>query len=224
MRRRSLQRQGEGVPGRRRGANVDARSASTERGSQDPPVPQPRDPKPAGEMRDLPFPRAGRRLQPRLLHVYIATAPRSDAAPSLVLTDESSRLLHRIPLDRLPVSAAGRPRTASPADRLTPDSPATMKSQPARLLLTFRAVVYALWSGRRLGYRRIAVHTDDPAAVVQLNGECAVDPDAVGLYLEARALMHLYRRATIDMGELLLSVFDPGAPACATPASSGSSR
>ncbi len=191
---------------------MDARSASTGRGSQDPPVAQARDPKPAGQARCLPFPRAGRQLYPRLLHVYIATAPRSNAAPSLTLTDESGRLLDRIPLDRLPPHAAGRPRTTS----------------PTRLLLTFRAVVYALWNGRRLGYRRIAVHSDDPAAVVQINGECPVDPDAVGLYLEARALTHLYRRATIDMGELMMSVFEPSeaepATPGATPASFGSSR
>lgn len=157
-------------------------------------------------MRGLRFPRAGRQLYRRLLHVYIATAPRSNAAPSLAFADESGRLLDRIPLDRLSRHAAGRPGAAA----------------PARLQLTFRAFVYALWNGRRLGYRRIAVHSDDPAAVVQITGEHPVDPDAVGLYLEARALMHLYQRATIDLGELMLSVLEPCPPAaeCATPASS----
>lgn len=157
-------------------------------------------------MRRLPFPRAGRQLYPRLLHVYIATAPRSNGTPSLAFTDESGRLLDRMPLDRLPRHSTGR----------------TPAAAPARLPLTFRAVVYALWNGRRLGYRRIAVHGDDPAAVAQLTGERPVDPDAVGLYLEARALMHLYKRATIDVGELMLSVPDPWRPAarCATSASS----
>lgn len=60
------------------------------------------------------------------------------------------------------------------------------------------------------------MHSNDPGAVAQINGEGHVDPDAVGLYLEARALMHLYKSATIDFGELLLSVLEP----CATPASS----
>ncbi|HKX19678.1 MAG TPA: hypothetical protein VJT33_16880 [bacterium] len=156
-------------------------------------------------MRGLPFPRAERRLYPRLLHVYIATAPRSSAAPSLAFTDESGRLLDRIPLDRLPRHPAGRRPSAV----------------PARPHLTFRAVVYALWNGRRLGYRRIAVHSDDPAVVVQLTGERPVDPDAVGLYLEARALMHLYKRATFDLGELMLSVLEPWQwPECARSASS----
>ena len=185
---------------------MDARSASTGRGPQDLPVASKSDPTPAGQVRGLPFPRAGRQLYPRLLHVYIATAPRSNAAPSLAFTDESGRLLDRIPVERLPRHSAGIPRPAA----------------PPRLHLTLRAVVYALWNGRRLGYRRIAVHSDDPAAVAQLTGERPVDPDAIGQYLEARALMHLYKRATIDLGELMLSVLEPPQPAaeCATSASS----
>ena len=157
-------------------------------------------------MRGLPFPRAGRQLFPRLLHIYIATTPRSNAAPSLAFTDESGRLLHRLPLDRFPPHPAGRPNSAP----------------PARLQLAFRAAVYALWNGRRLGYRRIAVHCDDPAAVAQITGASPVDPDVIGLYLEARALMHLYKRTTIDLGELMLPVLEPWQPAvkCATSASS----
>jgi len=128
-------------------------------------------------------------LHPRLLHVYIATAPRSNAAPSLVFTDRAARVLDRIPFERVPEgpSAAASSRAA------------------ARSRLTFRAVVYALWNGRRLGYRRIAVHSDDPATVAQLNDERPVDPETVGLYLEARALMHLYKHAQIDVGELVVS-------------------
>jgi hypothetical protein len=198
------------VLGRRRGANVDARSASTGRGSQDSPAAPTSDPRPAAQARDLAFPRAGRRLQPRLLHVYIATAPRPNAAPSLVFVDRDARVLDRIPLERLPHSSAVRAATHESA-----------RSRP-----TFRAVVYALWTARRLGFRRVAVHSDDPGAVAEINGERRIDPEAVGLYLEARALMHLYKSASIDVGELLLSVLEPWAPpsppaaACAMPASS----
>lgn len=187
-RRRQAARDREGgVLGRRRGANVDARSASTGRGSQDPPVAPSSDPTPAGQARRRSFPRAGRRLHPRLLHVYIATAPRANAAPSLVFTDEAARILDRVPCDRISPGPAARPAGRG----------------AGRPWLTLRAVVYALWNGRRLGYRRIAVHTDDPAAIAQLNGERHVDPDVVGLYLEARALMHLYKSARVDVGELM---------------------
>jgi len=184
---------GRGVD-RHRGANVDARSASTGRGSQDPTVAPRTDPRPPGQARYLGFPRAGRSANPRLLHVYIATAPRPNAAPSVVFVDETARVLDRIPLERI-VREAGA----------------------ARSRRTFHGIVYALWNARRLGYRRVAVHSDDPAAVAQLNGERNVEPDAVGSYLEARALMHLYKSARIDVGELVLSVLEPwGHPASLT--------
>ncbi|MHB8731586.1 MAG: reverse transcriptase-like protein [bacterium] len=147
-------------------------------------------------------------MQPRLLHVYIATAPRPNAAPSLVFVDGAARVLDQIPCDRLPPGPAV--------------SPSTQASAHSRL--TFRAAVYALWHARRLGFRRIAVHSDDPAAVAQINGERRVDPDAIGLYLEARALMHLYKSATVDVGECLLLVLERRAPsppaACVMPVSS----
>lgn len=201
---------GRGVD-RHRGANVDARSASTGRGSQDPTAALRSDLRPAGQARPLAFPRAGRRLQPRLLHVYVSTAPRPNAAPSLVFVDQAARVLDRIPLNRIPRHDAGVRTPAAPAS-----TPAAERSR-----LNFRAVVHALWNARRLGYRRVAVHCDDPGAVAQLNGDRRVDTDAVGLYLEARALMHLYKIATIDVGELLLSVLETPTPLaeCATSAS-----
>jgi len=123
--------------------------------------------------------------------------------------DEAARVLERIPFDRVPHGPAVRPSTHA----------------PARSRLTFRALVYALWNARRLGFRRIAVHSDDPGAVAQINGNRRVDPEAVGLYLEARALMHLYKSATIDVGELLPPALEPWAPSpvaagCPTPVSS----
>jgi hypothetical protein len=132
-------------------------------------------------------------LQPRLLHVYIATAPRPNAAPSLVLTDQAARTLDRIPLDRISHKTAGSRFAGRPAETDT-----------ARSGLTFRAVVYALWNARRLGFRRVAVHCDDPDAVAQLNGHRPVDPNVVAEYLQIRALTHLYKNVGIDVGELMV--------------------
>lgn len=116
---------------------------------------------------------------PRLLHIYIATAARrAGAPPSVVFIDETGRVLEHVPLARVARDGSH---------------------------LALRGIVHALWKARRLGYRRIEVHTDDPAAAAQINGERNVDPDAIGLYLEARALLHLYRSARIDVGEFLLS-------------------
>jgi Reverse transcriptase-like len=138
-----------------------------------------------GSARDLAFRRAGRR-SPRLLHIYITTAARRyGAPPSVVFVDDAGRVLETVPLDRIPET----------------------RSQPA-----LRGIVHALWKARRLGYRRVELHTDDPAAVAQMNGERAVDPDGIGLYLEAKALMHLYTIARIDIGESLLSAHDAPAP------------
>jgi hypothetical protein len=108
--------------------------------------------------------------------VYIATAPRpAGAAPSATFVDASARVLERVRLDRL--SRSGPPGA-------------------------LRGIVHALWRGRRLGYRRIELYTDDPAAAAQMRGEQPVDADAIGLYLEARSLMHLYTSARISVGEL----------------------
>jgi hypothetical protein len=158
---------------------VNTRSASTGRGPAPP----------------LAFPRAGRAI-PRLLHAYIATAPRWAAAPSLIFVDEAGRVLDRIPLDRISSDATGRPAAVPHF--------AAARSRPA-----FRGIVYALWNARRLGYRRVAVHSDDPAAVAQINGDRHVDPETVGAYLQIRALMHLYKSAQIDVGELVMTVLAP---------------
>jgi len=99
---------------------------------------------------------------------------RLDTAPSVVFVDDGARVLDRIPLER--VSLDGRHSA-------------------------LRGVVYALWKARRLGYRRVEVHCDDPAPVAQLNGDREIDAGAVGLYLEARALRHLYTHARIDLDE-----------------------
>jgi hypothetical protein len=118
--------------------------------------------------------------------VYVATAPRSGAEPSVVFVDERAGILDRVPLHA--VSSAERSSAA------------------------FRGIVYALWRARRLAYRLVAVHTDDPAAVAQINGGRCVDPDAVGPYLQIRALMHIYREASIHVGQLIVDVDLAGRP------------
>ena len=130
--------------------------------------------------------------------MYVTTAPRRTVEPSLVFVDETGDILDRIPL------AAINGRSRATGRRAPPATPAGAPGA-ARSGLTFRGIVYALWNARRLGYRRLAVHSDDPTAVAQLTGDRGVDPAAVGAYLEARALMHLYRSASIDVGELVLS-------------------
>jgi hypothetical protein len=61
----------------------------------------------------------------------------------------------------------------------------------------FRGVLYALWNSRRLGCRRVIVHSDNPAVVAQINGRREVDLDLVGPYLQVRALLHAYRSARV---------------------------
>jgi hypothetical protein len=110
--------------------------------------------------------------------VYVTAAPRSGAEPSVVFVDERAGILDRVPLHVI--------RSAEHSSA------------------AFRGIVYALWRARRLGYRRVAVYADDPAAVAQISGERCVDPDAVGPYLQIRALMHIYRQASVHVGELIV--------------------
>ncbi|HXX38764.1 MAG TPA: hypothetical protein VEP50_11595 [bacterium] len=109
------------------------------------------------------------------LHAYVAATNDADIL-SIVFVDARARVLDHIAL------AASDASTAC-----------------ARAL---RGIVYALWRSRRLGYRRVAVHSDVPGAVTRLNGERPLEPSLIGPYLEARALMRAYRWARVDVGEL----------------------
>ena len=62
---------------------------------------------------------------------------------------------------------------------------------------SFRGVLYALWNSRRLGCRRVIVHSDNPGVVAQINGRREVDLGLVGPYLQVRALLHAYRSARV---------------------------
>jgi hypothetical protein len=70
---------------------------------------------------------------------------------------------------------------------------------PTHDLAAFRGIVYALWNARRLGSRRVVVHSDNPGVVAQIGGNRDVDPALVGPYLEARALLHAYRAARVEV-------------------------
>jgi hypothetical protein len=72
---------------------------------------------------------------------------------------------------------------------------------PTRDLADFRAILYALWNSRRLGSRWVAVYSDNPGVVAQINGDGEVDPALVGPYLEVRALLHAYRGARVEVQE-----------------------
>jgi hypothetical protein len=67
-----------------------------------------------------------------------------------------------------------------------------------RELAAFRGIVYALWNSRRLGSRRVVVHSSDTDVVAQINGHAEVAEELVGPYLEVRALLHAYRAARVE--------------------------
>ena len=106
------------------------------------------------------------------IHAYVAAAPNGRGAGiGIVFVDGRGHILRR----------AGRRLPAS-----------------TRNLAAFQGILYALWNTRRLGTRRVVVHSDNPAVVAQINGDQEVDLDLIGPYLEVRALMHAYRSARVD--------------------------
>jgi len=126
---------------------------------------------------------AARRPRATLYAYVAAAAGDAGGTPSVVFVDAHGRAHERI----------------------------TLAASPARTVCerTFRGILYALWNARKLGARRVVVHSDDPSAVAQLNGERRVDPSLIGPYLEARALMRAYRWARIEVGELRWQPDDP---------------
>jgi ribonuclease HI len=113
------------------------------------------------------------------LHAYVAAAgPEGDrAGMGVVFVDVHGQVLRRI----------GR----------------TLHGVTNRDLGAFRGILYALWNSRRLGARRIVVHSDSPDVVAQINGTQEILPALVGPYLEVRALLHAYRGAQVKTGETL---------------------
>jgi len=64
-----------------------------------------------------------------------------------------------------------------------------------------QAVMRALRDGLELGARSITVFTDDVAVVGYLNRDLEVPSELISTYLEARALMNQYRRASVRLIE-----------------------
>ncbi|HYM91433.1 MAG TPA: reverse transcriptase-like protein [bacterium] len=120
------------------------------------------------------------------LHAYVAAAKvKTRAGLGVVFVDSQGRVLRRI----------GR---CVPA--------------PHEDLAGFQGILYALWTARRLGSRRVVVHSDNAAVVAQINGHQEVRQDLVGPYLEVRALLHAYRSARVEASQLGST---QGAPAMA---------
>jgi len=112
----------------------------------------------------------------RVFHAYVAIAQAGRwAGLGVVFVDARGEVLHRIGR-RVPVSNTD--------------------------LAAFQGILYALWTARRLGSRRVVVHSDHDAVVAQINGFQEVRVDLVGPYLEVRALLHAYRSARVEVGQM----------------------
>lgn len=114
------------------------------------------------------------RTNTKLLHAHVATASAGDghAGMGVVFVDGHGRIVRRI-------------------GRMLPE---TTTSD----LAAFRGILYVLWNSRRLGSRRVVVHSDNPSVVAQINGDQEVEPALIGPYLEVRALLHAYRSARVE--------------------------
>lgn len=62
----------------------------------------------------------------------------------------------------------------------------------------YRAVLLALWEARRMGARWLVLGCDDPEVTAQLSGRTAPPHDAVGPYLQVRALVNSFRLVRIE--------------------------
>jgi hypothetical protein len=110
----------------------------------------------------------------RVVHAYVAAAQTGQwTGLGVVFVDARGEVLRRV----------GRRATGSSKD-----------------LAAFRGILYALWTARRLGSRRVIVHSDRPGVVAQINGHQEVHVDFVGPYLQVRALLHAYRSARVEEG------------------------
>ncbi len=57
----------------------------------------------------------------------------------------------------------------------------------------YRALLLALWEARRMGARALVLGTDDADVAAQLTGSGSPAPEAIGPYLQVRALLHAFR-------------------------------
>jgi hypothetical protein len=84
----------------------------------------------------------------------------------------------------------------------------------------YRALLLALWEARRLGARALTLSTDNADVVTQLLGTVPPPPEAVGAYLQVRALRNAFRSVAVEWrtpvhgGDAALAAAAAGARAC----------
>ncbi|MEA4883416.1 MAG: hypothetical protein VB144_07145 [Clostridia bacterium] len=62
-------------------------------------------------------------------------------------------------------------------------------------IAAYAAILLALAVGRKHGANSAVIYSDDPLTIEALNKRARVVPGAIGLYLQARAFAHSYRRS-----------------------------
>lgn len=61
----------------------------------------------------------------------------------------------------------------------------------------YRALLLALWEARRLGARALILSTDDAEVAAQITGTGPPHADAVGAYLQVRAMLNAFRSVAL---------------------------
>lgn len=62
----------------------------------------------------------------------------------------------------------------------------------------YRGLLLALWEAGRLGACGIVLSTDDAGVAAQVAGRAAPPPEALGVYLQVRALLNAVRPVGVD--------------------------
>jgi hypothetical protein len=88
----------------------------------------------------------------------------------------------------------------------------------------YRALLLALWEARRMGARGVVLGIDDADVMTQLAEGGTPPPEAIGPYLQIRALLHAFRSAEVrhltpgwdrDAALAADAAEHPGQPVCA---------
>ncbi|MDR7418473.1 MAG: reverse transcriptase-like protein [Armatimonadota bacterium] len=87
----------------------------------------------------------------------------------------------------------------------------------------YRALLLGLWEARRVGARQVALTIEDPQVVAQLTGGEALPTEAIGLYLQVRALRNAFAETRIVAGDASAEG-DLAAAQFAAAASAGTTR
>jgi ribonuclease HI len=70
----------------------------------------------------------------------------------------------------------------------------------------YRALLLGLWEARRAGARQVAIVTDDADVVAQVAAGDAPPADAIGLFLQVRALRNAFLETRIEARDALMDV------------------